>query len=305
VSYQLLCQCGRTLTGARQRRHQVIPCPVCGRPTFILPRSAFAPGAAGEPAAPSRRWWLRPVIAGAGVLLLLLLSFLLLLPRLGRNRGVEDKQEPFDIKEAIAKGRSQLAHRRFRLARDTLSEAIKRRDPSALSPAENRELNQLHREADVLSRLLRIDLNEVVQQASLTPDSQEWRLHFDENFRGKGVIFDDRVGRDRQGKPVLLDPMIDAEADSARVAIDDLEELRDLPLDDGPRLVFGARLLSCERERGEGWVIRLEPDSGVLMTELEAVVAEDVKAPDEGLKRALARQRQWLDGRAVIPPARP
>jgi len=199
-----------------------------------------------------------------------------------------------------------LREGKFRLARGTLAEAVERRDqaPAELSARENRELNQLHRQADVLSRLLDVaGLDEVLRQASLTGDSQEWRLRFRENFLGKSVVLDGVVGRDGQGRPVLLAPVVETDDETARVAIEDLEELRDLPLDDRPRLVFGARLASCEREAG-GWVIRLEPRSGVLLTDLDALRAADVKAPDEGLERVLQWQKQRLDGRAVIPPAR-
>jgi hypothetical protein len=69
--------------------------------------------------------------------------------------------------------------------------------------------------------------------------------------------------------------------------------------------VFGARLLGCRREAGGGWVIRFQRDSGVLLTDLGAVIAGTRKAPDEGLKEALIRQQKWLDERDVASPARP
>jgi len=139
-------------------------------------------------------------------------------------------------------------------------------------------------------------------------DAEEWQERFAREFRGRSVVFINvPVGRDRRGRPTLPLRTYDVEADDefARVALEDLDVLRDLPLDDSPRLVFGARLLSCEREAGGELVIRLEPDSGVLLTDLEAVVAAEVQAPDEGLRRAIARQKKWLEERAAVEPARP
>jgi len=136
-----------------------------------------------------------------------------------------------------------------------------------------------------------------------SPD--EWALQFEEEYRGRSLVFDDAVRRDDRGRPALTDPVAPLEAEAARAALEDLVLLHDLPLDDGPRLVFGARLAGCEREAGGGWVIRFERDSGVLLTDLDAVVAAMTRPPDEGLRRVLARQQKWLDERAAAAPARP
>ena len=66
-----------------------------------------------------------------------------------------------------------------------------------------------------------------------------------------------------------------------RLALEDLAVLHDLPLDDRPRLIFGARLAGCEREPGGGWVVHFERDSGVLVTDHDAVVAALTQPPDE------------------------
>src|SRR2546428_12988151 len=47
VPYEIACSCGRQMKGLRKSRHQVVPCPACGRPTFILP---FSPLPAVAPA---------------------------------------------------------------------------------------------------------------------------------------------------------------------------------------------------------------------------------------------------------------
>jgi hypothetical protein len=305
VSYQLLCQCGRAIAGARQRRHQVVPCPACGRAVFVLPRSAYAP-AEGVPARPPRRWWRGPLLAGAGCVALLLLAFVLVLPRLMRPRQTQKSEEEFDLSGQVEKGRRQMGQGKFRLARRTLDDAVRRRDrdPAALSAAQHRELNQLHRQADLLGRLLNVTLAEVVRHAQLSRDAEEWALRF-EDFRGRSVIFDDAVGRDDRDRPVLAHDVVEVKDERVRMALEDLAVMHDLPLEARPRLVFGARLAGCEREPGGGWVVRFERESGVLLTDHDAVAAALTQPPDEGLKLVLARQQRWLDERAAAAPARP
>lgn len=306
MSYQLLCQCGRTLTGDRQRRHQVVSCPDCSRAIFVLPSSVFAPRAETAAASRPRRWWRWPLLAGIGCFLLLLIGFALLRPYLVRKGDGQEK--PFDPKEKIALGRRQLGQGKFKLAHKTLDEVVKHpRTPDALSPADVRELNQLHRQADLLARCLVVELYEVAALALRTRDPEEWALRFDGDFKGRSVVFDSPVGRNKQGRPALLNWQVEAPDDErVRVAIEELELLRDLPLDDRPRLIFGARLAACEREPGGDLVIRLRPDSGVLLTDLDATRAIWLgTAPDKELEQILARQQKWLDDRGPVLPAPP
>src|SRR5262249_56420555 len=52
---------GHVLGGGRQTRHQVVPCPECGRGVFVLPRSPWPPPGRGS----SRRRTAGPEGAGA------------------------------------------------------------------------------------------------------------------------------------------------------------------------------------------------------------------------------------------------
>jgi hypothetical protein len=240
------------------------------------------------------------VIGAVVSLAVLLAGFFLLLPYLGRRTGIPDE---FDLKSHIQSGKRQLSQGKFRLARRTFAEAIERRDPAALGASELRELNQLHRQADLFARLLHVPLEEVLRQAQLERDADEWTLRFDD-FRGRSVIFDDTVRRDERDRPVLAGYVVESGDQSARVALEDLEILRELPLADETRLIVGGRVSACVREPGGGWVIRFEPDSGVLLTDQGAVTAGFAVPLDEGVKAVLARQQQWLDERAVILPAK-
>jgi hypothetical protein len=59
-----------------------------------------------------------------------------------------------------------------------------------------------------------------------------------------------------------------------RVALDDLTLFGQFSLQMPHRWILGARLKSIDREGGPAWVVRLEPDSGVLLTERAALEAE-------------------------------
>jgi hypothetical protein len=80
----------------------------------------------------------------------------------------------------------------------------------------------------------------------------------------------------------------------ARVALEDLTLLRQLPLDPPRRWLFGVRLANCQREEGGVWVFRFEPESAVLLTD-EAAAAACCPGPvDDELHEVLRRQDEWL-----------
>ena len=97
--------------------------------------------------------------------------------------------------------------------------------------------------------------------------------------------------------PLLANHVVEVEGTTVRLALEDLVLLRDLPLDAEPRVIFGARLARCAREEGGTWVVRFEPDSGVLLTDAGAVEACFPAAMDERLRETLVRQKGWVEGR--------
>jgi hypothetical protein len=309
VSYEVVCNCGQTIQGERQARHQVLTCPGCGDKVFVLPLSPLADPLHAPPAgarAP-RRWWRAPLLAGLASLAGLLLVFMAVRPWLTRSHGSSGPPgtDEASLKQRIEDGRHLLAQGNFRLARRVLGEAIALRDarPRMLSPAGSRHLNQLHRQADLLARLLPVSLAEIVREGQLVRDPDEWDLQMDD-YRGRGVLFDDVVRRDGQGRAVLGSYVVEVGDERVRLALEELTLLNDLPLDDEPRMLFGARLRSCEREEA-GWVVRFEPDSGVLLTDLDAVAACFPVPPDKALEQVLLRQQRWLNEQAVVQPAGP
>jgi hypothetical protein len=315
VPYEVTCACGQAVRGARKRRHQVVPCPACGAPVFVLPRSPFpaVPGAApaaggGVALAAGRSPWLMPAVAGAVSLAVLLVLFLLSVPLLSRHapKGQTEETSPAGrLASAREAGRRARADGNYRLAQRELNAAGELRDahPGLLAPAEDRRLTQLQRQSDLLARLLNRSLQEVVQEAALLRDRDEWQAKFADDYRGRAVLFDDVVRRDADGRPALSTYAVVVNKEAVRLALEDLKLLQALPLAPPPRVLFGARLAGCAREEGGGWVIHFEPDSGVLLTDPGAAASCCPAPLGRELEEVLRRQEEWLSDLAGQRPA--
>jgi hypothetical protein len=294
----------------------VVTCAACGARVFVLPASPLdLPGGPdGGPAGPDRAAregvWKVPLVVGGLSACVLLAGFLVARPYLvrpgpapqgGEATPLADSRD--DPAEAAAgKCRRLLAQGKFRLARRVLDEGLarRRRDPARWGPGEARRINQLQRQADLLARLSVVPVEEVFRHALVASrDPEEWHEEL-ADFRGRGYVFDGVVRRDDRGRPVLVDYVVRVTGLTARLALEDLEVLGDLPLDDGPRLLFGGRLAGCDHEEG-GWVVRFEPASGVLFTDAEALEAASTRPLRPGLGAATARQKAWLHDRAAAP----
>jgi hypothetical protein len=201
-----------------------------------------------------------------------------------------------------ASGRRALSEGNFYQAARELS-APGLLDGLDLSPAELRNFDQLRRQADLLSRLHGRSLQEVLQEALPLRTADEWKARFHSQHLGKGVVFDDVVGRDKFGRPALTVYRISAGDERARVALEDLRLIWRLPIDRPQRMLFGGQLSDLAREDGGGWVFHFDPDSMVLLTDAGAVAA-CVGPPDAELLSVLERQKQWLADLATDPGPR-
>jgi hypothetical protein len=321
LSWEVMCVCGQLLRGERQRRHQVVPCSNCGRKVFVLPRSLLdAPEEVPE-APPVVRSWRKPALVGAGSVLLLLVGFLIALPYLSRKQpDVAAVEAHGDAKALLARiegCRQLMGQGKFHLAKRCLEQAIAERDrrTGLLTGTQNLWLNQLQRQADLLARLSPVPLEEIARAAMLVRDAEE-RSEQLSWFRGRSFIFDDKVRRDAddpEGRWLkLASYVVEVDDKAVRLALEELVVLQDLPLDEGPRLIFGARFAGCEPERAgdlthTGWVIRFAPESAVLFTDIDALEAGSPVSLGRDLKEALQRQQEWLSerGAALVLPARP
>ncbi|HTU17356.1 MAG TPA: hypothetical protein VMG10_04780 [Gemmataceae bacterium] len=295
VPYEVSCRCGRPLRGGRQRTRQIVSCPSCGRKRFILPSSCWsAPVAAGKQASfLNLRCLLLAIVLGGA--LAMGLSFLLVRPYLRRSGTPADTVSAKDARALLEAGENQLREGNVHLALKQLNAAVAQstRHPDALNREDHRRLEQLRRQTDLLSRLLDQPLEEIVRQAMQHRSDEEWREKL-ADYRGRSVVFDDVLRRDAQGRPVLGFYVVQVGDVAARVALEDLALLRQLPLDPPRRWLFGARLDGCRREEGGIWVLRFEPDSAVLLTDENAAAACCPRPLERELLGVLKRQDDWL-----------
>jgi hypothetical protein len=327
LPFEVPCACGHVLRGSRQARSQVLPCGHCRRRVFVLARSPLPPplprgasisGLRGSgrpelmeqarallaqppkpagPKPPARRTWGWPLLA-AGLTLAAVVVAIGLLIGLLQPRQPEPGTAPSVVNvpalidegdRALAAGNLKQALEKFNRARTELES-----HPDLVPPAQARHFRQQHAQAALLKNLLDVSLEDLLQKASTNQDEEVWKEEFAERYKGKGVVFDAEVRRERDG--FQLDYAVRAGTEPARIDLSDLRFLAALPVNRSPRLLFGARLGSVAREPGAGgaaWVVRFEPDSGVLLTEPGVVKAAVPPPIDDELLDLLDRQAGW------------
>jgi hypothetical protein len=232
------------------------------------------------------------VLGGA---LAMVIIFLLLRPYLRRPTAGEVSSPRAESQALIAEGERQLREGNVFLAHQALRAGVDQygRHPQTLSRDKGHRLEQLWRQTDLLSRLLDQPLEEILDQATHHRSEEEWNAKF-QQYRGRALIFDDVLRRDAQGRPILGSYLVRAGDVEARIALEDLTLMRQLPLEPPRRWLFGARLADCRREHGGTWVFRFELDSAVLLSD-QIVAAVCCPHPlDEELLGVLKRQEEWL-----------
>jgi len=313
--FVVACRCGRALSTTRQATHQALRCPACGRAIFVLPRAAFRPPGhqpTGRPRSDRPRsalWLLVPAVA-MGLLGMGIVYGLARWLESGDPAGTVAEATPRQrLLQTIEAGRGELDRGATHLAREILDRAVGQRDadPALLTEAEHRALNQVQREAALLTDLAPVSLLAMLDQAEKAASLAAWQARFRADYQGRAVLFDDvfRQDRDRKVHGRRLDDLRTGQS-FGRVALDDLALVGQLPLQVPQRWIVGARLKSIEREGSPAWVVRLEPDSGVLMAErvpLEAEVPSLRDDPEWPLLRT--RQQGLLDALPAPKPHRP
>jgi hypothetical protein len=300
IPFEVACVCGQSIKGIRQEAHQVMACPGCGRQIFILPRSPLPAPRAVEDRGPSvedqgrearsiRYAWL----AGAGAFAIAIVTLAIVF-QLSRTNNSNSGHDPGTAAQHFTDGAKLLSQGRFHEAITELDEALALREkqPDALSAADRKSLTQAYREAHLYADLLNESLDDILFQAAAEPDDQEWQAAFADRYKGKGVIFFAGIRRDASDRWVL-DYDVFVRDKGARIDWKNLQLLRDLHLNQPQRLLLGVRLANVEPEPGGTWVVRLEPGSGVLITNADAI-ARVLSRPPEGLEEVLKRQAGWV-----------
>jgi hypothetical protein len=299
MPYEVECACGQQVTGPRLAVHQVVPCPRCGARLFIFPRSPlpFVSVLKGRSAprfrsaSPTRRrtWTLA---AGAAAAVVLLAGLVLwVLPRKEKDTRGPPASGQADRPLGLETIRNDLAQGNFHSA---LAAARALSDQGPLSLAERRELAQLRRQAGLLADLLAVPLQEILRDAVEKMPPGEWPAVFARRYQDGAVVLDAELSRNAAGG-LSLEYYLFVGRHRARVEIADLRLLKDLDVDRPIRVIVGARLAGISRERSGGWVVHLQPDSGVFLTDrggLERACPD--LARDRGLGEVLRRQRRWL-----------
>lgn len=299
--YLVECACGQTLQGTRIARHQVLPCPGCQAPLFIFPLSPWAALVKKQQAGPPKTTRFRPrdlvVPIGAGVatlLGLLLLYLFVIHPRFVRpvdpNKVKAAEASPEALRQRLDQARQMLKVGKFRQAQQSLQFA----KLEALTPEERRGWRQLDSEAGILADLLAEPLEDLLKHAAGSPP-EEWPAEFRERYLGKSLIVDAEFrwfpGRGWQANYHLGMPQ-----DMARIAWDDVQVFHKIPTAEKRRFILGVRLAGLElTPPGPTWVVRLQPEKGILLTEVDALSLCCPGLAEPENRQVLEEQRRFLE----------
>jgi hypothetical protein len=295
IPYEVACVCGKIAHGFRQAHHQEVPCKGCGKIVFILPYSPFialqSHSAKARKSLPpgSRFWKWRWSLLVAATLLLAIGGMAYII--YGDFKASSASKEINTFGQYYARGQRALAQGKFQLATENLEAAWNLRDRHRenLPVADRREILQLLRQARLLADLSAESLEEILHHAAdLVPDEREWQREFTRRYQGKAILFDTEVRPDpvrkfQMGYAVFID------AKRAKIDLSNVELFRLLPMHKPERLIFGLRLADITLEAEGIWGIRFEPNSGVLLTSLEAAAACCPHPVDE-LREVIDRQ---------------
>jgi len=308
VPFEVACACGQSLRGERKPTHQVIPCSACGRPIFVFPLSPL-PAPKGTDDRGSRIEgrgkdggsnhfnrlgpWRIPLLAGAGTFALVVVALALIL-HFSKKANSVSENDPKSVSGLLAASKRLFEQGQFHEAVRQLEETLSlhEKHPESLSSADRKRLVQMHKEARIFVDLLSESLDEILAHAAAEHDDGEWQAVFSDRYRGKSLIFLAGIHRDSSSHWVL-DYDIFIGDRRARIDWENLRLFHDLPLNESHRLLVGARLANVEPEAGGSWVARLQPSSGVLITDADALAAIYSRPPD-GVNEVLKRQAAWV-----------
>jgi hypothetical protein len=296
ATYAITCDCGKLMQGQRRAQHQVVRCSGCNRELFVLPLSplpaVLPPGAESAPASPARfRFWLIPAIAGAVALLVVIIVFVVVLRHALPSRPSTAARPNFrQVEEQIVAGRLAFREGNFQLAAEQLGSALDTvvGHPEYFTPADRRQWVQLHRQAAILADWPREPLDRILS-TTIALNEDDWRV-VAARYRGKAAVFDVELRRDaaRQYHVNMTRPLAVARL---RLELHNLKLLDSLPLEAPQRVLFAARLADVRREERNAFVVRFEPDSGVLLTDVSAGAVGGI--PEAELQTILEQQRRW------------
>lgn len=233
--------------------------------------------------------WLVPLLAGGATFLVMVALFAAfwdyIIP--GRGPGSTATRPLGTAEQHLTIGRKALQIGDFRLALEelTAAQALLLANPQSLAADDRKQLQQLHRQAALLTDWPKDSLEQVLTRLAPLRDD-EWQTVIGK-YHGKVFVFDLEVRRDaaRQYQVRFTRPPGRL---ALRLDLQDLVLLQHLPVDNPQRIWFAARLAEVKREAADRCLIRLEPNDAVLLTDVNPLVL-GAQVPDA----QLALQRKW------------
>jgi hypothetical protein len=201
--------------------------------------------------------------------------------------------KPVPFAQHLHAARERMSEGSFRLALATLEQARREAggDWSGLPRGERHQWTRLSRQAALLGDLLAEPLEDLVRHAAGVKEA-EWLAEFRERYHGRAVVFDLVVQRGAGGA-VRHNYCFPSLSWQARLELGQLALFRRLPLDQPRRLVFGVRLAGVDCEPPGTWVVRPQPDSGLLLTDRGAAAACCAGLADATAQALLEQQAGW------------
>jgi DNA-directed RNA polymerase subunit RPC12/RpoP len=300
VGFELTCVCGTSIRGQRQSQAQVAACPSCSAKRFVLPRSPLPEVVAAldvSPGPANRRIAVLLVLAAAAVIVVVAAAgigawYLSTSPEpSSQDRPLSDEEQ---YGQHLAAGRAALAEGSWHKAARELDAAIQidKRAQGRFSKGEQEQLERLQRQAAIVADLLTESLAEIGRNSIGMPDD-EWQQIFRERYAGRSFIIDDVLYRDSAGKYhyqfKLMLQNAEMRLDLGQVKL--LLETRSL-LNPPQRVLIGLRLAGIRKD-AKGWVIELDPDGGVWLTDEDMLAGLSIPV-DAELREVLKRQKSWV-----------
>jgi hypothetical protein len=237
-----------------------------------------------------------PVLALVLLIGGVLVLFLMRSPPPSALNADADKRarKPEVARPHLERAQQLLAQGQFHQARFEADAALTiASSASDLTPAERQTLIQVQKEASLLADLSAESIAEIMQPPG--PGDPEWQAVFQRRYLRKAVVFDCEIVRTPEGRyRHTFRPL--AGGEEVRLELDGLKVLDGLPLEASRRVILGARLQEVQGEPPGGWVVRLDPGSGVLLTDPDGARLCCHALAEPEARQVLYQQRVWVLG---------
>jgi len=310
--FGITCDCGAELQGRRPDDAQRVVCTECGRPWLVMPRRRQE---LSTEAAPKQQWravriwfrrkrrrlgksvagfakrtarraaespWLRPQrIAVLAVVAIVVLTVYIQIA----SRWQEDRAE--ELKRRWDAGQAALRDGDLAGAREELERAAELLPTLREPHPDARAIQLLALQVAMLDELLPKPLEVLAHEAHESGSSGDWVRTFDARYRGKAVLLfgtvSPGIGEFGQARYEFDYLAVDPRGRLMAVDASGLNVLTRLSLTEPRQIAVLARLGSAESvsHGSPEWVVRPDPESGTLVTSIDALRAARAVVPPQ------------------------